>query len=250
MEAAVADFLGLRFHDLSLSEAAEELVGDAEHGVRRRVFFVNAHCCNVAARDPHYAAALAQAGPLFADGAGMALAARMWGRRLRGNVNGTDLFPLLCELAAARGVPMAFLGAKPGVAAACAARMRERHPGLRVVCTRDGYGDAANSERTVADINRSGARILLVARGVPLQECWITQHAAALAPPILMGVGALFDFYSGRMPRAPLPLRRLRMEWLFRLAIEPRRMFGRYVIGNPLFLCRALKLRFAGSEAI
>lgn len=250
-EASIVDFIGLRFLDISLTEAAEELTRDARRGLRRIAFFVNAHCCNVAARDPRYAAALAQAGPLFADGFGMALAARLWGCRLRDNVNGTDLFPLLCALAAAHGVPIALLGAKPGVAAACAARMSERHPGLRVVFTRDGYTDAGDPERTIADINRSGARILLVAKGVPMQECWIMQYAAALDAPVLMGVGALFDFYSGRMPRAPALIRRLRMEWLFRLILEPRRLFGRYVLGNPLFLYRALKIRFtdAGETA-
>jgi N-acetylglucosaminyldiphosphoundecaprenol N-acetyl-beta-D-mannosaminyltransferase len=247
-EFASVDFLGLRFRDIALHEAASMLVRDAEHGVRRIVFFINAHCCNIAATDKNYADALRQADLLFADGFGVALAARMWGQRLRDNINGTDLFPLLCELAAARGVPIALLGAKPGVAEQCAARMSARYTGLRVVFTRDGYADAANPERTIASINRSGARILLVAKGVPLQELWITQHAEAINLPILMGVGALFDFYSGRIRRAPIALRRLKLEWLFRLSLEPRRLFTRYILGNPLFVYRALKMRLMDNE--
>jgi N-acetylglucosaminyldiphosphoundecaprenol N-acetyl-beta-D-mannosaminyltransferase len=117
-----------------------------------------------------------------------------------------------------------------------------------VAYTRDGYADAGDPARAIAGINRSGARILLVAKGVPRQECWIAAHAAELAPPVLMGVGALFDFYSGAVPRAPLAMRRLRMEWLFRLLVEPRRMCRRYVLGNPAFLYRALRLRLNDRE--
>ncbi len=97
-------------------------------------------------------------------------------------------------------------------------------------------------------MNASGAGILLVALGVPRQELWIEQHAGELRTPVVVGVGGLFDFVSGRVRRAPRPLRALRLEWLFRLVREPRRLFGRYVLGNPLFLMRALRyaLRLRG----
>lgn len=237
------DFMGLSFHDLTLAEAADLLIDAAAKGARRTVFFVNAHCANVAGRDPRYARILAQADLLFADGSGMALAARLWGRRLRDNVNGTDLFPLLCAAAAQARIPIALFGARPGIAESCAERMRAAHPGLDIVLTRHGYQSPEDEARFVADVNRSGARILLVAQGVPLQEHWIERHAAALETPVLIGVGALFDFHSGSVPRAPLVLRRLGMEWIFRLLIEPRRLFARYVLGNPRFVLRAIRCR-------
>jgi len=242
-ERNTAEFLGLKFRDLTLAEAADLLIGAAEDGVRCRTFFVNAHCFNLANRDAEYARVLSQADLLFADGIGVALAARLWSVRLRDNVNGTDLFPLLCERAARDGIPIALLGGRPGIAERCAERMRSAHPGLDIVLTRHGYQDPETEPHLIADINRSGARILLVAQGVPMQECWIARHAAALEAPVVLGVGALFDFYSGAMPRAPLSLRRLRLEWAFRLLMEPRRMFDRYVIGNPLFVMRALRCR-------
>lgn len=236
-------FLGLRFRNLTLTEAADLLIDAAANGTRRTVFFVNAHCANVADRDPRYARLLTQADLLFADGSGMALAARLWGRRLRDNVNGTDLFPLLCAAAARTGVPLALFGAAPGVAESCAERMRAAHPGLDIVLTRHGYPPPEEESRLIADINRSGAGILLVAQGVPLQEHWIERHAGALETPVLMGVGALFDFYAGTVPRAPRILRRLGIEWAFRLLIEPRRLFSRYVLGNPRFILRTVRCR-------
>lgn len=237
------DVLGLRFEDATLAEAADRLIEYAAAGLRRQVFFVNAHCVNVACRDRDYHAVLSNGRMLFADGLGMAIAARLWGVRFRDNVNGTDLFPLLCERAAASDVPMAFLGAQPGIAERCAERMRERFPGLRVVWTHHGYYPAADQARIVREINRSGAALLLVAKGVPRQELWIARHGPELSAPVLMGVGALFDFYSGAVPRCPARLRELRMEWLFRLLVEPRRLFGRYVLGNPLFLYRVIERR-------
>jgi N-acetylglucosaminyldiphosphoundecaprenol N-acetyl-beta-D-mannosaminyltransferase len=208
-----------------------------------QVFFVNAHCVNVAARDPGYARLLKSAPFLFADGAGMALAARLNGVPLANNVNGTDLFPRLCDAAAAASLPVAFLGARPGVARQCATLMEQAYPGLRVVWVEDGYLSHEVERLRLAELNKSGARILFVAKGVPTQEHWIAAHAEQLVPPVLVGVGALFDFYSGTMSRAPLLMRKLRIEWAYRLVQEPRRLFLRYVLGNPEFIARALLWR-------
>ena len=235
--------MGLQFWDVDLPSAARFLVGKAAAGERLQVFFVNAHCVNVAARDPGYAQLLSAAPFLFADGAGMALAARVSGCPLKHNVNGTDLFPELCAASAAAAVPIAFLGARRGVAATCAALMEARHPGLRVAWVADGYLTQVEEGTRLGELNTSGARLLFVAKGVPEQERWIAAHAAQLTVPVVLGVGALLDFYSGAIPRAPLLLRRLRLEWLYRLTREPRRLFRRYVIGNPEFIVRALLWR-------
>ena len=243
MTTELRDIMGLRYWDVGLPRAARFLIDKAAAGERLQVYFVNAHCVNVAARDPGYARLLKDAPLLFADGAGMALAARCSGVALEHNVNGTDLFPELCAAAAAAAVPVAFLGARRGVAAACAALMERHHPGLRVVWVADGYLPAAEEDARLQELNASGARLLFVAKGVPAQELWIAAHAAALAAPVVLGVGALFDFYSGTIARAPPLLRRLRLEWLYRLLREPRRLFRRYVLGNPEFVARALLWR-------
>jgi exopolysaccharide biosynthesis WecB/TagA/CpsF family protein len=131
------------------------------------------------------------------------------------------------------------LGARPGVAGRAAAAMARKAPGLRIAGTRDGYFDEAETEAVIAEINASGADIVLVAMGVPLQETWLYRHRRALSARLALGVGALFDFEAGLVPRAPAPLRRAGMEWAWRLAVEPRRMFARYVLGNPTFVARA-----------
>jgi len=148
------------------------------------------------------------------------------------------MFPLLCEAAAREHVPIYLLGAKPGVAQATADNMVERYPNLTVAGVRDGYFNAEEEDAVVEAINESGARILLVAFGAPRQELWLEQWRDRLAPPVCMGVGGLFDFYSGRIARAPAWMREMGLEWVFRLLQEPGRMWRRYVIGNPLFLYR------------
>ena len=237
------EFIGLRFWDVPLPRAARFLVDRARGGTPTQVFFVNAHCVNEAARRPDYAQLLANAPFLFADGVGMALAARFSRTRLEHNVNGTDLFPLICEQAAVASIPVAFLGARPGIARACAERMERACPGLRVVWTEHGYLPPDEERARLGTLAASGARILFVAKGVPAQECWIAEHAAELPTPVVLGVGALFDFYSGAIRRAPPLVRGLRSEWLYRLVLEPRRLARRYLLGNPAFIARTLLWR-------
>jgi N-acetylglucosaminyldiphosphoundecaprenol N-acetyl-beta-D-mannosaminyltransferase len=180
------------------------------------------------------------------DGVGIAIAARIWGSKICNNLNGTDLFPELCRRAAATGISIAFLGGRQGIAAECARLMVARYPGLQIVWVGHGYLSPAEEAQLIPELNASGASLLFVAKGVPTQEIWIRDNAPNLDIPILIGVGALFDFYSGAMPRAPAFLRKLRLEWLFRLFMEPARMFKRYVIGNPQFIIRTIRQRIVG----
>lgn len=240
------ELLGLRFQNVTLEEAAYRLVLNARQGIRTQAFFVNAHCINVAAHDANYAELLRRANLLYADGIGMHIATRLWGTTLNDNVNGTDLFPLLCKNTAQNSIPIALVGGRPGIAEACAKRMCARYPGLNIALTHHGFHPAEEDERIVRELNESGARILLVAKGVPRQELWIGRYATKLEAPVLMGVGALFDFYSGAIPRSPLFLRRWGLEWLFRLLIEPRRLFVRYIVGNPVFLFRVIRRKLLG----
>lgn len=206
-------------------------------GAGRLVCFVNPGCLNISVRDIGYRAVLHDADLVLPDGIGIKVATRIQGVGLRENVNGTDMFPRLCERAAREGTPIYLLGAREGVARAAADAVSATYPGLRIVGTHHGYV-AGEEERVVDEINASQARILLVAMGVPQQELWLARMRSRLAPTVLMGVGGLFDFYSGRIPRAPLWVREVGMEWAWRLAQEPGRMWRRYVIGNPLFLMR------------
>ena len=108
---------------------------------------------------------------------------------------------------------------------------------------RDGYFSAAEEPEVVAGIARSGAAVLLVAFGAPRQDLWLHRNLAATGVKVAMGVGGLFDFYSGRIPRAPQWMREVGAEWLFRFYQEPRRMWRRYFVGNVVFLWHVVRAR-------
>ncbi|KAA2314351.1 WecB/TagA/CpsF family glycosyltransferase [Pseudooceanicola sediminis] len=206
---------------------------------RRRVAFLNAHCGNVMARDATYADALATADMILPDGIGIELAARFCGARFAENLNGTDFTPALLKAAAAKGLGVYLLGARPGVAEAAARQLCLSIPGLRIVGTRDGYDGMADEDAVIAAINAARPDILITALGVPMQDVWLARNAHRLDARITMGVGALLDFLAGRVRRAPALVRRARAEWAWRLACEPRRMARRYLAGNVTFLARA-----------
>ncbi len=202
--------------------------------------FLNAHCVNSASRDRTYRRALRAADFILPDGSGISLAAKLIGKRLTENLNGTDLCRPLCEEAARRGLSVYLLGAKPGVAERAARNMVAKVPGLRIAGHRDGYFEDHQSDDVVRQVNESGADIVMVAMGVPLQDVWLYRHRRQLSAQLVMGVGALFDFEAGAVERAPKVFRKLGIEWTWRLAMEPRRMAGRYLVGNFTFVARAM----------
>ena len=233
--------------NVSMPEALamiETAVGSKE---RRCVFFVNADCMNISARDPDYHRILNREDAwVFGDGAGIKLAGAISGQPVRDNVNGTDMFPLLARRCSENGQSIFLLGARDGVAREVEERMKAAHPSLRIAGTHHGYFRHDDCDDVIARINASQADILMVAFGAPLQERFIARHRDRLTAPIVMGVGGLFDFYSGRVPRAPKVLRDASLEWAWRLMMEPRRMWKRYLVGNFTFVGRVLWWEMSG----
>lgn len=225
--------------DASPNAAAMFLISPRFQSERRRVFFYNAHCANIRAKDSEYADALARADYVLPDGAGIELAAKMTGKTLTANLNGTDFLPLVLALAARQGRSIFLMGGTPGTAERAAKHISSQISGLKIAGTRDGYDGAKDARGAIEAINRSGADILLVAMGVPLQELWLDRHAHLLHPRLCFAVGGLLDFWAGNVPRAPGWLRLIKGEWIWRLAMEPRRMWKRYLLGNISFLIRA-----------
>jgi N-acetylglucosaminyldiphosphoundecaprenol N-acetyl-beta-D-mannosaminyltransferase len=232
---------GLRIVNTTMDEALDWVVERAGAAAPSLMAFVNPDCLNIAWRDAAYKEVLLGAQRVLPDGIGIHLACRMLGTPLLANVNGTDLFPKLCERVAGTGHSIFLFGARPGIAAAAGDAMKRLYPALKIAGARDGYFPPDETSRVIEEINRSGASILLVAMGAPRQEQWLAEHAADLAPRVRMGVGGLFDFYSGRIERAPVWMREIGLEWVYRLLQEPGRMWRRYIIGNPLFLFRVWK---------
>lgn len=201
------------------------------------LFFANTNF--IVQCEPLRARIAAQRNVLIAnDGIGLDIGAWLvHRRRFVENLNGTDFIPPLLVQA---NRPVFLVGARPGIAVRAADELRRLH-GLTVVGACDGFDDVADREGLVATINAAGAEVVLVALGNPGQERWILDHRDRLDAKLLIGVGALFDFLAGDMPRAPHLMRRMRLEWLYRLGIEPRRLMRRYTvdIGRFLVLCLA-----------
>ena len=229
---------GIRLLNLAMDEALAAIEAALTACQPTRISFVNADCVNIAAASASYRENLAATDWVFIDGIGMRIAGKIMAQRVRDNVNGTDLFPLLCESLALHRQRLFLYGAKPGVAEAAAGWAMARCPGLQIAGTRHGYHPADAEAETVAAIRASGADVVLVALGAPQQEAWIARNMAATGATVAIGVGGLFDYYSGRILRAPVWMRRLGLEWLFRLIQEPRRLWRRYVVGNVVFLGR------------
>jgi N-acetylglucosaminyldiphosphoundecaprenol N-acetyl-beta-D-mannosaminyltransferase len=235
----VLNFFGIPVLNTTMAEAVRWIIdGSATGESPKQLAFVNPDCLNISWRDAEYKAVLLDVERVIPDGIGIHIGCRMLGQALRENVNGTDMFPLLCEAAADAGRSIYLLGARPEIAAAAGENMRKRFPALRLAGVRDGYFSEQETTAVIDAVNQSGADILLVAFGVPRQDLWLHQHRARLTPPVCLGVGGLFDFYSGRIARAPAWMREMGLEWVYRLMQEPGRMWRRYVIGNPLFLYR------------
>jgi exopolysaccharide biosynthesis WecB/TagA/CpsF family protein len=233
------DLFGLPVANAPMAQALDWLCVRLARGERTHVAFLNAHCVNVAAAQADYRAVLEATDVILPDGSGISLAARLQGERLIANLNGTDLVPQLCARLSDSGQSIYLLGGKPGVAQTVAEALRRSFPELRIAGTQHGYFRPDDEDDVIAAINASGADVVLAAMGVPLQETWLHRVGVRLTATMRIGVGGCFDFISGSIPRAPVALRRMGLEWIYRLYQEPLRMWQRYIVGNPAFVFRA-----------
>lgn len=220
---------------------------------RALVLNVNAHALNLAYERPWLREFFNRADAVFCDGAGVMLAARMLGARIPQRITYADWMWQLAALAADKGFSIFLLGGRDGVAQKAADRLLERTPALQVVGVHHGYFDKvrgnAENAAIVEAINAAQPHILLVAFGMPEQERWLMENWAELDVNIGLTGGAIFDYVSDNLRRAPRVLTSSGFEWVGRLAIEPARLGRRYLLGNPLFLWRVLAQRRKGQAS-
>jgi N-acetylglucosaminyldiphosphoundecaprenol N-acetyl-beta-D-mannosaminyltransferase len=239
------DFLGTRIDCFTPEAAVEELASRIREHQKTRVYFVNANCLNIARGDETYRDCLKRGELVLPDGSGVLLACRLLGIPIRHNLNGTDLVPKLLARAAVERRTVFLLGGRPGVAAAAAIRLAERMPDLRVVGHANGYLRPDQEQMLIRQISELEPDILLVGKGVPVQELWLDRNWEQLNVGVGLAVGALLDFVAGIFPRAPRWMRASGIEWCWRLAHEPRRLGRRYLIGNATFLIDVARSRFS-----
>ena len=208
--------------------------------------FLNANNANLMMTDADYRQALGRT-ILLPDGIGVDLASKLLnGERFVANLNGTDFIAAMLSYMD-RPRRIGLIGGRPEVLKKAAANFRRHAPWHAFVEISDGYFDKADCAAVLDRLVENRIDILLVALGTPLQEVWIDRNVRPEHARLVIGVGALFDFVSGEVPRAPLWMRHLRSEWVYRLWLEPRRLWYRYVVGIPVFLGHALRFKLFGA---
>ena len=226
--------LGTDVHVMGSRALVAEVDRAVESRMPFRLAFLNANLALHAKRDPDIARALGQCF-VVNDGLGVDLASRLlYGRRFPENLNGTDFTPLYLEKTR-HSLRLFLLGAAPGVAEKAADVILRKWPRHRVVGVQHGYFGDEEEGAVLEQIRAAAPDIVLVGIGNPRQERWMARNCPEVCP-CAFGIGALFDFMSGRVPRARAWMRVARCEWLFRLSLEPRRLWRRYLVGNIVFL--------------
>lgn len=246
---ATEDLCGLQVLATSLDQLASEIERQLAPGRQPACLAcLNPHSHFLTLVEPLFRQALLQVDWLVPDGAGIILGSRLTGGTLRRRITGADVFQRVCQMLQARGgMRVFFLGSSDETLRLIQERMRIDYPdvvfaGSYAPPFTDGFSEA-NSMTMIEAVNAARADVLWVGMTAPKQEVWINQNLAKLDVRFAGSVGAVFDFYSGKVERAPLPLQRLGLEWLLRLVQQPRRLWRRTFVSAPLFLLHVLAHR-------
>ena len=228
---------------------SQEIVRLARAGRGGHVCVANVHMVVTARRDPHLRAVMESAAVVVSDGMPLVWRLRRAGFSEAEQVRGPNLTLELCRRAAAEGLPVYFYGGEPALIATILERLRAELPDMIVAGAEAPPmlpARPAADPRTVERIRGSGARIVFVGLGCPKQEFWMQAYRPHL-DAVLLGVGQAFAIAAGQVREAPAWMRRRGLEWLYRLAIEPRRLWRRYLVTNSLFIVYVMRETLAGT---
>ncbi len=212
--------------------------------------YVNIHAINIAQGDREFRKLLNSAWTVYCDGEGVRLGARILGWRLPRRIVLTYYMWELLEAFEREEMSVYFLGGSEEVLQRAVANVRERYPKLKIAGSYFGYFQKTGpeSDTVVESVARSGADVLFVGFGMPLQEHWIRQNMNLLAVHAILPCGSMIEYAGGAKKYTPAWMANNGMEWVFRLFQEPGRLWSRYLIGNPLFLLRVLGQRVRGNR--
>ena len=242
VNAARIELLGSPFDRVDMQSTIDQCIAWC-HGSRvaHTVITLNAALLCMMRRDEELRAACRGGDLIVADGVPVVATSRLAGVPLPERVAGVDLTARLLAEGASRGLSAYFLGARAEVVQSLVDHCQRNHPGLKVVGWRDGYFSAADHASIVAEIARVAPHMLFVGMPSPFKETWCQRHRDALGVPVIVGVGGTFDVLTGYVRRAPRVLQAAGMEWSWRLAMEPRKMWKRYLYTNTEFLALAAR---------
>jgi len=235
-------------HSCSFDEMREAIVGSVYSGEPQYVLTPNAQHIVLLSRDEHLQRIYSEAMFVLPDGISLVWAARFLGQVIPQRVAGVDMFEALCERAARDGLRVFFLGGRPGSAERTATALQARYAGLDICgicCPPIGFElDEHQQSEVERSIQNARPDLLFVGLGAPKQEYWMYEHAGKLGVPVTMGIGGSFEMISGIVKRAPAVIQKLGCEWLYRFALEPKRMWKRYLVGNFQFASIVIKQRW------
>lgn len=237
-----AELLGLEFERTGMAPVVARLLRWCrEPRASHIVVTANAsHLCMMR-RDAELRRACQAADMVVADGMSVVWALRLLGRPVSERIAGIDLMTQLLEAGSAASAKVYFLGARPEVVQTVAERCRARYPGLVVVGARDGYFGAADHAAIVEAIRASGADMLFVGMPTPFKDVFCQTHRERLQVPVVIGVGGSFDVLAGVIARAPKAAQAMGLEWAWRLMMEPRKLWKRYLTTNSEFIWLVLR---------
>lgn len=237
------NILGVKVSAIDMSMAIEMI----DHWIKNResnyVCVRDVHGVIACQDDDSFRRIHAEAGMVTPDGMPLVWMSHLLGYRKVDRVSGADLMAAACEQSVAKGHSHYLLGGMPGIADQLSTKLAERYPGIRIAGTHcPPYRDPSDAEdrRIVETINQAEADIVWVGLGSPKQERWMAEHVGRIDAPVMLGVGAAFDFLNGTIDRAPYWMQRSGLEWLYRLIKEPRRLWRRYILTTPRFIPLAL----------
>src|SRR5918995_1651106 len=238
------NILGVKASAINMSQVLNIIDGWITHRQQRYVCVTGVHGVMESQRDRQLRQIHNDAGLVTPDGMPLVWLSHLHGHDLAERVYGPDLMLALCNQSLLKGYKHFFYGGGKGVHERLAKNLQQRFPGLGVV---GGYSPpfrpltVEEDEQIVQAINAADPDIVWIGLSTPKQERWMAEHLRRLTAPVLIGVGAAFDFHSGLKKQAPHWMQRSGLEWLFRLASEPRRLWRRYLVNNPVFMLLVLQ---------
>jgi N-acetylglucosaminyldiphosphoundecaprenol N-acetyl-beta-D-mannosaminyltransferase len=239
---------GIQIDKYSFNEVVEKITNHAiSKGKPEYVVTPNAQHILTLQKDTHFRKIYRDALLVVPDGVSLLWSAQFLKTPLNGRVNGTDLFEQLCAVADKKGLKIFLLGGRPGAVEAVEETLLNRHPNLKIVGTHcPSYGFESQPQELAlikSKIKAATPDILFVGLGAPKQENWIYANYQDIKVPISVGIGVSFELVANMVQRAPMWMQKWGLEWFFRLLVEPKRLWKRYIVGNPQFMWLVFKQR-------
>lgn len=238
------NILDVKVHPLAVIDLHKIIRAKITYHEKSIIANVNAHAMNLAFREKWLKDFFNNAAIVFCDGAGVRLAARILGYHIPERITYADWMWQIAEFSSKNNFTFYLLGARKGIAKKAAEQLTKRYPNIQILGVHHGYFNKTVGSREnaniISKINKVKPNILVVAFGMPLQERWLYENWDKIDANIALTGGAVFDYVSGELKRGPRCLTDNGFEWLARLLIEPKRLWKRYIIGNPLFITRII----------